>query len=52
MFKDAQVIIGKFAALLQAVHFLYRFPKAVECSESPVEHFDPIGYFVHLLEVF
>ena len=52
MLKAVQLIIGKFAALLWLVHWLYTFPTVVGWSESHVEHFDPNGQFVHLLEVF
>ena len=43
MYKASELIIyiGYFAALLEAVHLLYRFPTAVGCRESHVEHFDP-----------
>ena len=52
MLKAVQLIIGKFAAQLWLVHWLYTFPKVVGWRESHVEHFDPNGQFVHLLEVF
>ena len=38
-----KLIIFKFAALLYAVHFVYKFPTTVGCRESHVEHFDPNG---------
>ena len=52
MFKAVQLIIGKFAALPQLVHYLYTVPIAVGLREIHVEHFDPNGMFVHLHEVF
>ena len=46
------LIIGKIAALLWLVHYLYTFPTVVGWRESHVEHFDPNGWLVHLHEVF
>ena len=51
MLKALQLIIGKFAALLWLVRQLYNIPAVMGWRESHVEHFDPNGQFVHLLEV-
>ena len=52
MFKAVQLIIGRFAALPQLVHKLYRVPTTVGLREIHVKHFDPNGMFVHPWEVF
>ena len=49
MYNALQLIIGKLAALLQAVHPLYLFPTAGKCRECHVEHFHPKGLLVHVL---
>ena len=52
MYKAAKLIIGKFAALLSAVLFVYRNTTAVGLREGHVEYFYPKGYFVHLVQYF
>ena len=39
MHTAAQLIIGKFKALLSPVLFVYRFPTTVEIRGCHVEHF-------------
>ena len=51
MFNTVYAFIGKFSALPQLVHKLYRVLTNMGLREGYVEHFDPSGMFVHLREI-